>query len=552
MAEEFGGKDRREWGEIHPVEWRWVLLTAWIILLLSSLPYLAGYAASTPQQVFNGAVIDRQDYAVHLATMHLGARGEWAYRMRFTAEPQQGAYVKLGYLFLGHIARLLGTSLPVTYHFGRLVFSTLACLAIYALAAQAFTEIFWRRIAFLLAIFGSGLGWLQLLAGWLPQADISPIDFWLIDGYVFLGILALPHFSAVTALLAGMVLCGITYLRKPTWTKWILACLAALLVQTLQPYAPVLADIALLGAFISSWVLARQIRRHEVLFLLGLGLVQLPLLVYNAAAMNSDPLWQSFVRQNVTLSPPPVYYLWGYAILWPFALLGAAGVFRSLRQAEPASRLRLPVLAAALAWVAAALLLAYTPFNLQRRFMHAFSLPLALLAAAGLRDMLVPWLARRFPAGFRRRSALAVILLTALASLSSLLVCLGNVLYLSTQPAALFDSGDLVRSVDWISARAGPDDLVLSAELSGQLVAARSGLPVFLGHPIETLEYPEKTQHVAELFNGSSAGEWLVDAGVKWVIYRREDGKPGNEISPQAPLEAVYQDGAITVYQVRQ
>jgi hypothetical protein len=242
------------------------------------------------------------------------------------------------------------------------------------------------------------------------------------------------------------------------------------------------------GAFASSWILA-NVRQQGVLFL-GLGLV-LPF-VDNAFALNSDPLWRSFINQNVTLSPPPVYYLWGYALLWPLALLGIAAVYKSWRRNSAASSPALPVFTAALSWIAAALLLAYTPFNLQRRFMHAFSLPLALLAVAGLRDMLTPWLSSRAPAWLSRRSSIVVVTVAALASISSLVVCLGNVLNISTKPAALFDPGDLVRSVDWISSHAGPDDLVFSTEMSGQLVAARAGLPVYLGHPIETLDYLKK------------------------------------------------------------
>jgi len=540
------------WGEVRSSEWRWVLLTAWLILLFSSLPYLAGYAATTAEQVFNGAVIDRQDYAVHLATMHLGERGEWAYRMRFTAEPQQGAYVKLGYLFLGHVARWLDTSLSVTYHLARLVFSTLACIAIYALAAQAFPEVFWRRTAFLLAIFGSGLGWLQLVTGWLPQADISPIDFWLIDGFIFLGILALPHFSAVTALLACMVVCGIAYLRQPAWMKWALASLAAIMIQALQPYAPLLADVALIGAFASAWAQAGRVRARDVLFLGALGLVQLPLLVYNTLALNANPLWRNFVAQNVTLSPPPVYYFWGYALLWPLALLGVVSwCWRWLRNSQRVKTSpALPVQAAALTWIAAALLLAYSPFNLQRRFMHAFSLPLALLAVAGLRDVLAPWLDRKAPAWLARRKSMVVVFIVTLASISSLVLCLGNMLYTTSRPQTLFDPGELVRSVDWLDAHAGSDDLVISSEKSGQLVAARTGLPVYLGHPIETLDYPQKTGRVAALVGGSDPGEWLAESGVKWVIFGPYERALGKGIHSQAPVEEAYRDRGVIVYRV--
>ena len=307
---------------ISPGEWRWWFVATSLILLLSTVPYLVAYSVQTPDQIFNGAIFDRQDYAVHLATMQLGEQGEWAYRMRFTSEPQQGAYVKLGYIFLGHLARLLGGNIPLTYQVSRLLFGALACLGIYTLASQCFVDVGWRRVAFLLAALGAGLGWLQLIFGWLPQKDISPIDFWLIDGFIFFGILALPHISAVTALLSAMLVGGISYQRRPALWKWIAVALAAIVIQTIQPYAPVLADVGLMGAFAVLWLLRGRVDRKELVFLVSLAVIQVPLLAYNAGILTAGPYWRAFVSQNVTLSPPLSYYLWGYGLLWLFAILG--------------------------------------------------------------------------------------------------------------------------------------------------------------------------------------------------------------------------------------
>jgi len=539
-------------GYVGPGEWRWILAVTLVLLLLSTLPYVAAYAAQSPEQVFNGALFDRQDYAVHLATMHLGERGEWAYSMRFTSETQQGAYIKMGYIFLGHVARWIGASLPFTFHLARLAFGGLACIGIYLLAAQCFVGIAWRRLATLLAAFGAGLGWLQLSLGWLPQADISPVDFWLIDGYIFFGILTLPHLSAVTALLVAMLVSGLSFLRSPAWWKWLVAALAALTLQAFQPYAPLLADIALVGAILAAWLQRRRVRWGELGFLLALGLCQLPLLVYNAGVLTADPLWRSFIDQNVTLSPPPVYYLWGYGLLWLLAAIGAvAWLLRIVRQAQTwRDSPELPSLAAALAWVVAALMLAYAPFALQRRFMHANILPLSLLAVAGIKEVIHPWLEKRAPHWLAQRSRLWVVLLVVFVSLSSIVLALGNSLYVLSRPAALFDPVELVRAADWLEAHAGQDDVVLSTERSGQLIAARAGLPVYLGHPIETLDYERKTGRVAALYRGEDMGAWLAGSGVRWVLFGPYEQVLGGGTAPGLPLEIKFNDNGVLVYAV--
>ncbi len=67
-------------------EWTWVGVAAALLLAFTTLPYLVGYKSQTPEMAFSGAVFNRGDYAVHMATMQSGARGEWLYRMRFTSE----------------------------------------------------------------------------------------------------------------------------------------------------------------------------------------------------------------------------------------------------------------------------------------------------------------------------------------------------------------------------------------------------------------------------------------------------------------------------------
>ena len=119
-------------------EWLWVIAVLAGAALVGLLPYWVGYRSQTPEWVFSGALWDRMDYSVHIGTMWLGQQGDWAYRFRFTAEPQPGSYVKSFYILLGHAARWSGLSLEVVYHVGRVVFGMLSGLAAYAWLALTF------------------------------------------------------------------------------------------------------------------------------------------------------------------------------------------------------------------------------------------------------------------------------------------------------------------------------------------------------------------------------------------------------------------------------
>jgi hypothetical protein len=532
-------------------EWLWVLGVSGLVLFLSSIPYLVAYQAQTPDRVFNGAVFDRQDYAVHLATMQLGARGEWAYHFLFTHESHPAAYVKLGYIALGHLAPVLGLDMAACYHLARIFFGFTACLAIYLLFSMVFMEISWRRVGFLLAILGSGMGWLQLLLGWLPQPDISPIDFWLVDGYVFFSMLTFPHFAAVLTLIIGMILTFLVYLKRQSlwWIAGVMVC--GVCAQMIQPYSPIIGDIAIFGAWAGSVFEKRSIRGREIGILCAVALSQVPLFVYNSLVFKSGPIWEAFVAQNFTLSPPPAYYIWGYLLFWPFVLIGMVQILMNLKAGIPGKLVdNLPGLAAGVFWVMGVLVLVYLPTVLQRRFLLGYTVPLSLLTTYALKSSVFPWLEKRQVAWMRYLKGFIPVCLVAFSMISSLLLSVNIVWIASQRPQALYDPVGLVNAVDWLKVHATKGDVVLSSEPTGLLVASRAGLPVYLGHPIETMDYPDKTRQVLEFYRGRVDPGWMYRQGVRWVIWGPAEKQLSGTDELQAGLKSVFDDQDTRVYQI--
>jgi hypothetical protein len=539
------------WWAIRRREWLWLVIASLGIVLLSSSAYLVGYQAENSQLVFSGAVVDRMDYSVHLASMHLGERGEWRYRLRFTDEPHQGAYVKSAYIFLGHAARWLRLSLPTGYQLARISFALLLCWLVYLLAAWMFDEIAWRRLAWALVVAGGGLGWLQSALGWVPQPDLSPIDFWLVDAYVFFSMIAFPHFLAVSALVILIILIGVSYLIRPARWQWPVAVLLALVMQCIQPYAPILPDLALLGAFLLH---ARRFpgeRLRGALFLGSFGLMQIPLAWYNLAVFSRGSDWADFAQQNITLSPPAVYYVWGFAPFWIPAIAGAFGWLWRSAAAQPdpdvsQKGVREVLMAAMLVWSLGVLLLAYSPTSLQRRFLLSYTIPLGLLAANGVRNMFTPWLMRQAPGWLRGRPMLLPALIVAVTCIYSPVLALGQSLYVATRPAELFDPVAWIQAADWLQLNASEDDTVLATEQLSRLIAARTGLPVFFGHPMETLHYAEKANQVEMYLAGEIDSQWLQATNVRWVVFTARD----RALVEDAVLRLVFARQGVMIYEV--
>ena len=532
-------------------EWLWVICVSGVVLFLSTIPYLVAYQAQTPDLAFNGAVLDRPDYAVHLATMQLGARGDWSYHFLFTHEPHPGAYVKLGYIALGHLAALFRLDLPLVYQLARLAFGFSASLMIYLFLAVVFNEIYWRRVGFLLAVLGSGLGWMQMLLSWFPQADISPVDFWLVDGYVFFSILTFPHFSVVLTLIIGMIVAYLGYIKPGSIWLIVSVIVFGVCAQAIQPYSAIMADIAIFGAFLGSCWQNRQIPWKEIGILAAIALIQVPLFAYNSLVFQSGPVWEAFVAQNITLSPPPVYYFWGYFLFWPFVIIGMGKLLIILKAETDSRRVdNLPGLMAAGSWIIGVMILAYLPTVLQRRFMLGFTVPLSVLSTYALKSAVFPWLDQRRARGLEHWKGLVPVLLIAFSMISSLFLGLNTAWFAAQHPQALFDSTVVVNAVDWLGSQARQEDVALSSERTGLLVASRTGLRVFLGHPIETMDYQTKSSQVRDFYQGKIAPDWMYKRGIRWVIWGPAERELSGSDRLGLELEQTYQDQDITIYKI--
>jgi hypothetical protein len=511
-----------------------LLLVSTAIMAASSLPNWMGRSLQSEQVSFRGQYFDNQDYAVDIAMMQAGMQGEWTYQMRFTTEEHKAVSMRMFYLPLGHVSRVLGLDTESAYGLFRWIFGYLALFSIYGLCRHYFKKKLLIWAAFLLAVFGSGLGWLQLLAGW-QFGPITPADFWLIDAYVFFSLSLFPHFSCTIALMSLGLLGFLKFLESRQWRYVLLVCAAGVLTQMVNPIAFVVVDAAILFAALSNCLNERSRWKH-LIFAVGLiALTQVPLLVYNLVILSRDPIWSQYTAQNITLSPSPLHYLMGFGLFWPMVVIGVISVIKA----------RKPEFIGLLGWLLSAFILAYLPTLIQRRFLLAITIPLALISLYGL-DKLIDWLGKKT---LRRKPA---ILLTTvlLVSISSIYLVYGNIQVLKTLPDASFYPASLNPAFEWLSENADLYDFVLAGESTSQLVAQKSGLRVFAGHEMETIHYSDKLKQVAAWYQSNLPDAVLATSGVMWVVYGPDEKKLAPDFSPEDNLTPVFSNSEVTLYQV--
>lgn len=501
----------------------WIILALMIILLLGliNLPYIVGYLNEDGMK-FSGAAFDRPDYAVHLSALQSGLRGNWAYHPRFTSEQVPGVYIKLTYVILGNLCRLFKIPVDYSYQIARNVFFLVMCGVLYLTLALIFPQQITRLVAFWVVVCGSGFGWLQYIFSLIPNPNISPIDFWLMDGYILFGSMVFPHFSLSSISLIGIfgLLLALDQLGNRLWIGLLMTILVLVSIIN-QPFILILQEILIIsgGLFL---FLKRKIKKETLI--LGSALLTLIAglgLGYNLYVLTAYPFWKIFTAQNVTLSPPISYYMWGYGGLWVVIIAGVALIclHRNSHGRENLlwQRNGLAVWLA-IVWCVSGLFLSYLPIASQRRFMHAYTFPLGILAMMSALKF-TEILTGLISASLRKRFlTYMTIFWVFLTTIGTVYISVGQAMVIQSKDNVYFDPKSLVAAVDWLRANAGEDDVVLASPQTSYLILERSGLRVYSGHFAETLDYRNKQEWVDDIFTGAVGWNDILDKNIQWVI----------------------------------
>jgi hypothetical protein len=529
-------------GSVKRREWTWVVVVAVLIVAASTLPYAIGYLSQTPEWRFGGSLMDTVDYNSYLAKMWQGYEGAWRYQLAFTTEPHEGGYVMTFYLALGHMAHLFGLDLPLTYQLARIIFGFLMLLAVYRFVALLVAPIRTRRMAFLMGVVASGLGWLSQAVAPTPPGGVSPMEFWLLDAYTYLAILIVPHFSASIALLLTILILLLRREKGPNLLEAVGAVLASLALALIHPHILVLADLIPALYWGLEWLRTRRMNWRGAGTVTAMAIVQIPILYYDLWLFRTQPIFAGWSAQNVTLSPPIDNYLLGYGAL---LILASIGVSAWVRRGRPG-------LAIPLIWIGLVATLSHLPWNMQRRFLEGVQVPLGLLAGVGVAEGLFP-----LSPGERRARLrwFAMASLVVLLAASNLYLTSGYAMAAGMRSPTLFWNSDVLAAIDWLGDHSSPEDTILSSFEVGNLIPGRTGNRVVSGHWMETVSYEEKEDAIARFYSNSTSDQErmaiLSQYGVAYVFHSPlEETIGGFDPARVDYLDPVFRHDDVSLYAV--
>ncbi len=362
------GKDLRLWA-----------VTFGAALGAVALVYLAAFLMTPGGYRFSGFLVDSHDAWSYRAWSNFFAQDGLLVDNPYSAYARRPAYFNLDWFVIGKLMRHTGLPfLPLYLAFGAAA-GALMYLAILALMRDILPDRAMAWCAYLLAGFGSGLGWIFFLIS--PDyfgTSILMTDLTQLDGFPLDALLTFPHISFSIFLLVALYLCLYRATTRPE-KRWLLAAGGlCLLIGFSHPYQFV--TLAAVMVVWYGWMNLKHGRAWTVrwLNLLVPAAGMLPGLAYYAWLTSASPNFAFWKLQNVMETRGWLSVILAFGPMMPFVILGYRGFTPVRRHADRY------LMVVAWALVNFALLFSRPLVAFEGRLIQGLIFPMAVLATWGI------------------------------------------------------------------------------------------------------------------------------------------------------------------------
>ena len=258
-----------------------------------------------------------------------------------------------------------------------------------------------------------------------------------------------------------------------------------------------------------------------------------------------DPFLIEWTAQNIILSPHPIHYLLAHGLLLLFAIGGAYYVLL-----DDPWRGWFPVI-----WVLLIPVLAYAPYNLQRRLPEGVWVAVVVLAVKAVegpvRDVLTSFWARM---NHLYRRFAPVFIFTVL---SSMILIAGGLRAAFFVQEPLFRSSVEVDALNFLNTYSHPGEIVISAFESGNAIPAWAPVRVVIGHGSESVKlarfipiinsfYDIKTSRLERL-------DIIQQLNIKYIYWGPEERELGDWKPEEGDIfREIYNNGFYLIFEVQE
>jgi hypothetical protein len=530
-------------------EWRFVIIWALAIVLITSLPIITGYLLSTPQKQFVGILSFLEDTHTYLAWMKQGQEGFILFEEKYTSEPHPRNVFLIYFLVTGWLSRITHIPLMATHQLMKAICGLTLLLTSYIFISYFLKEIIMRRISFILVSVAAGLGGyfafiyhflgFKLPGGWIP------IDQYMPEAITFWSISCFAHLCLAISFMLMIFLLMLESSKQKNRPLCVTAGILALILVFFHPYdlITVVLALAMYWAYLA-YIKKDTAARFNLTNFFIFFLIFSPGILLSHITLMNNPVLKQWLTKSTLASAQPLSYIFGFGLIFLAFVLGAWRIIK-----EKSEYLYFPF-----CWILAVAVLVYSPFYFQRRLVEGAHIPLCMLATVG-----ILWVCQRFKwieKNTLKKSGIifltAFILLTIPINLAHIVVDFRTVF---KKDFPYFISQDFKNVLAWLDKNIAAGDIVLASRNVGNFIPPYAGAKVYIGHWAETLDHLRK-QAVFKEFMQAKTGDafrikFLKENRISYFVFSDFEQRLGDFDPDNARyFTLIYETASIRIYKV--
>lgn len=523
-----------------------IIILAFFLLIIAAQLY-PFFFSENGGKVFMGINYNVVDTNTYFSFMQQAEQGHFFFTNKYSVEKFSYLIFNPVYLVAGWLGIFL-TPL-VSYYLFKLVF-----LAIFAYLAYKLLKISVNKdeinTSLLFVLFGSGIGYMFIFLDKFGIKKLEAIDYWISEtNSVALNIAPL-HFIVSVCLMILIVIYYNKFWETKNPLHFAIFSFSTLLLGFIHLF-----DVVVLAIAFALYMLWRLISKKESFYdifkyNLVYGFLAVIPFIYTYIIFGLNPLFSQWNSQNVLQSPKLMHLVFGYL----FPLIFSCAYFLSLIFHKRKFK---EIEVMLFAWVFAGLILLYSPFNIQRRFLEGLNIPIMVLGSLGFTRIVSPSAEKIVNSivKIKHSKAILTFLILILISPTSFYwlykVNANTTPYIKIGDYSVpyyLDKSEL-EALRWLKSNAEKEDVILSGYAIGNYAPRISGNRVFLGHWAQTTSFEKKKAEVEKFFSENNdifRKDFIKRYGINYVYYGTEEQNIG-KFKPDY-MEKVFENNRVTIY----
>jgi hypothetical protein len=276
----------------------------------------------------------------------------------------------------------------------------------------------------------------------------------------------------------------------------IYAGLLLLLLATVHLFDVITVAVVLAGWFFYLCITKKHWLWKPFLQITIIGLITLPGIAYYYWVFFMNSAYKAWNTLNQTTTPGLLAIISGFGLIFFFALFFIWHKRKEYFKKNQAYSFLI-------VWVIINFLLIYLPINVQRRFLLGLHIPLSILAAIALTDIIIPYFHKIYSL---QRMVIATLLILFCSATTIYLLAL-QIHQLHQEPDDLYANTKYLTKQEyaallWLDENTANDEVIISPYYLSNYIPAISGNKVYCGHWAQTIDFDNKCAQVTAFYEG--------------------------------------------------